>query len=282
MDSNSLEVLRASFDLPLLTQEQEIALFKQFKVGGPNAQEAREKIILHNIRLVRSVAGKMFLNFDMEDKIQWGIIGLNQAIVPFDLGRRRRFSTYATPWIRQVISREAGCYSSFGFSLPTHVLDDLGKLIKIVKREGIEPSVELIVNHPKMAKTVKGERVKLGIAHAETLLELYTKHRYPASLDQELALNNGTMSGRLGDFIPDLRAESGFDPVIDSQNIISLLDCLDTRQLLVVTLRYLNDDQSVSLISGQIGVSAQTVRNILAASLALMRRRAHELGIEFP
>ncbi|MDP3992865.1 MAG: sigma-70 family RNA polymerase sigma factor [bacterium] len=282
MDSNSLEVLRASFDLPILTREQEIALFQQFQAGGPNTQAAREKIFLHNTRLVVRVAKKILPNMELEDKFQWGIIGLDRAIDHFNLEKGCKFSTYAPHWIKQAISREGGRYSSFGFSLPTHLLDDLRRLIRIVNREGIEPTFGLVVNHPEMTRTIKGKRVKLGIAQAARLVELYTKHRHPASLEQESVASNGTMSGQLVGFLADEQAEPAFDQVINNQIVISLLDCLSTQQLQVVTLFFLNDDQSVSLISRRIGASAQTVRNILAASLALMRRKADELGIEFP
>lgn len=282
MDSNSLEVLRTSFDLPLLTREQEIVLFRQFQAGGPNAQEAREKIFLHNIRLVNNNAKKMFPYIELGDKIQWGIIGLNNAIQGFDLQKGHKFSTYASYWIRQVIGREAGHYSSCGFSLPNHFSGDLSRLIRLVNREGIEPSIEVIINHPKMARTIKGKLVKVSKVQAERLLELYTKHLLPASLDQELAQSNGNMGGKLGDFIPDQDAESAFDLKIDRQIIDLLLPCLSDIQRQVITLRFLGECMTVAKVSKQVGLSTQRIRQILAASLERMRQRADELNIKFP
>lgn len=279
MDSNSLEVLRASFNLPILTREQEIALFERVKKGGPDAKTARQEILAHNVRLVYDIAKKMFPNFELGDKIQWGIIGLNRAIDRFDLRKGNKFSTYATRWIRQRISREAGRYSSCGFSLPSHISGDLSKLIWLVNREGFEPSVERIVNHPKMARTVKKKKVKVSKAQAVRLLELYTKHLHPASLDQEVVLSNGSNGGKLGDFVPNRYAQFAFDLAIDAESIDSLLSCLNKTQRRVITLRYLGEGMTVKEVGEQISLSPTTVRKIMARSLELMLEQALELEI---
>ncbi|MCR4307053.1 MAG: hypothetical protein NUV80_00660 [Candidatus Berkelbacteria bacterium] len=136
MNSNSLEVLKASFNLPVLTREQEIALFQQFQSGGPDAQSAREKIFLHNIKLVVRVAKSTYPKEEFVDKFQWGMIGLNKAIDRFRIERKCKFSTFAVNWIKQTICRETGSSLTVcGFNLPAHLLADYNKMVKVIGRE---------------------------------------------------------------------------------------------------------------------------------------------------
>lgn len=283
MNPNSLEVLKASFDLPILTDEQEITLFQQLKSGGPDAATAREAIIVHNVRLVRSIARALLTNNELEDKFQRGIIGLNKAIDKFKLEKNCKFATYATHWIRQAVSRDTDDdLSDCRLRLPTYLVNNLKKMKRICDREGLEPTLELIINRREMLRKIDGVPTKPSVREAEIIMDLLRDNRRPVSLDCEVTSSSGKGSCRLGDLLPDQRAESAFDLKIDRQIIDSLLPCLSEIQRQVVTQYYLVDGQSLSSIGRQLGLSPSTVRKIQIASLELMLKQAIQLGIAPP
>lgn len=283
MKSNSLEVLKASFNLPLLTREQEIALFQQFQRGGPDAQSAREKLFLHNIRLVSNIAKSMYPKEEFVDKMQWGMIGLDKAIDRFKIEKKCKFSTFAMSWIKQIISRETGnSLTVCGLNLPAHLLADYNKMVKVIENEKVEPSVESIINHPKMMRKVKGKRVKMTESKAVIILMLLKRHGRAVSLDEEVVFENRGGTVPRGEFLPDKKAEAAFDAVINQQIIDSLLVCLTPTQRLVIAQCYLVDSSTLCNVSKQIGLSPERVRQILSASLKRMLKQANKLGISPP
>jgi RNA polymerase primary sigma factor len=283
MKSDSLEVLKTSFDLPILTREQEIALFRQCEKGGPDAEAAREKLFLHNLRLVRHIAKKIFLNIDLEDKIQWGVVGLSRAIDKFDWRKGHKFATYAPYWIKQAISREASHYSTVcGFNLPAHMFDDYSKASRIIAQEGLEPSVELIINHPEMMRMEKGKKVRMSLAKAKKILELIKNDGQSVPLDKEIVSSKSGNNSRLGEFLPDPKAESAFDFMINLEIVKSLLSCLTENQRQMVSLYFLVDGATQESVAMQTGVKPQRVSQLLADGLERMRLKAEQLGIHYP
>lgn len=283
MNSDSLEVLKASFDLPLLTREQERVLFKRLKEGDPDAAAAREIINLHNVRLVRNIASAMRTNNELEDRFQRGIVGLNKAIDRFKLEKKIKFSTYATYWIRQAINRETSDdLSDCRLRLPTYLVHGLKRMERICDREGLEPTLELIINRREMLRKIDGKPTKPTVREAEIIMALFKENRRPVSLDCEVTSSSGKGGCRLGDLLPDQDAESAFDLKIDKQIIDSLLPCLSDIQRQVVVLYYFVDGQSLTSIGQKLGLPASKVRKIQIASLELMLKEAIKLGIQPP
>ncbi|MEK7201923.1 MAG: sigma-70 family RNA polymerase sigma factor [Patescibacteria group bacterium] len=284
MNSDSLEVLKASFDLPLLTREQERFLFEQLKKGDPDAAAAARAILIdHNVRLVRKIARAMRTNNELEDRFQRGIKGLNKAIDKFKVEKKYKFSTYATYWIRQAINRETSDdLSDCRLRLPTYVVNGLKRMERICDREGLEPTLELIINRREMLRKIDGVPTKPSVREAEIIMSLLKDNRRPVSLDCEVTSSSGKGSCRLGDLLPDQRAELAFEINIDRQIIDSLLPCLSDIQRQVVTQYYLVDGQSLTSIGKQLGLSPSTVRKIQIASLELMLKQAIQLGIAPP
>lgn len=133
----------------LLTRQQELEYFSQMSEGDGRAKErAMEKLVLHNLRLVASVAkGYQNRGCDIEDLLQEGNIGLMNGIEKFDVSKGVKLSTYATYWIRQRIDRYVQ-NNGKTVRLPVHVLSissKMNKLIKEYRREhNTEPSVEYL------------------------------------------------------------------------------------------------------------------------------------------
>lgn len=217
-------------DIPLLSQEEEVELAKRVEKGD---MEARNELVQHNLRLVLSVAQEFFeknTNVDKDDIVQHGNLGLIHATEKFDYRKGFKFSTYATYWIRQSISR-ALLEESRTIRIPVHALEAMRKINryknKYYSENYREPSLEEIAK----ATGLTLSNVKLYIAH------MYN----PLSLDEKVTKDgDDDADGTREAFISsDVNVEDDAMNDMTSEYLESLLKkCLSEKEFDVIRFRY--------------------------------------------
>ena len=274
--------------VPLLTAEQEVSLAKRIE-NGRIAREilargeeltdtermmhrfdiedgwaAREHLITANSRLVISVAKKyMGRGVPFQDLIQEGNIGLIRAAKKFDYRRGHKFSTYATWWIRQAVTR-AIADQGRTIRVPVHMGDQINKLLRVqhqlTQRLGRDPSVEELAE----ALDVPPKKVENMIQVARRPLSLET----PTDDEEDSVL---------GDFIQDHEAPAPDDSATYNllrEHLGEVLDGLPPREVRILQLRYgLLDGQAYTLeeVGSKMGVTRERVRQIEAQALSRLR-----------
>ncbi|GAB4493706.1 MAG: RNA polymerase sigma factor RpoD [Anaerolineales bacterium] len=273
--------------VPLLTADEEVRLAQRIE-GGRSAREelakgnvnprrrselrttiedgwaAREHLITANSRLVISVAKKyMGRGVPFLDLIQEGNIGLIRATKKFDYRRGHKFSTYATWWIRQAVTR-AIADQGRTIRVPVHMGDQINKLLRVqhqlTQRLGREPSVEEIAN----ALEVPPKKVENMIQVARRPLSLET----PTDDEEDSVL---------GDFIEDDEATPPDESATYNllrEHLGEVLNSLPPREVRILQLRYgLLDGQAYTLeeVGRKMGVTRERVRQIEAQALSRLR-----------
>ena len=217
----------------LLTREQEVALAKLIEAGD---RRARDKMIESNLRLAISIAKKYSkYGSNLEDLIQESNIGLIKAVEKFDWRKGFKFSTYATWWIKQSVTRSL-TKESTQLKVPSHTLSNARKVWSIQKeyREnfGCDPSVEEISSILNLSE----QHVREAIKSSQT--------KYTISIDSPV---NDEFGRTLGETIEDDRREP-IDNILDNQKIRSVivnsLSSLSKREELVLRLRFGIEDVS--------------------------------------
>lgn len=274
--------------VPLLIAEEEVSLAKRIEKGRLarevlasgeriGAEErgnhrynvedgwaAREHLITANSRLVISVAKKyMGRGVPFQDLIQEGNIGLIRAAKKFDYQRGHKFSTYATWWIRQAVTR-AIADQGRTIRVPVHMGDQINKLLRIqhqiTQRLGREPSVEELA----AALDVPTKKVENMIQVA----------RRPLSLETPTDDEEDSM---LGDFVRDDKAPAPDETATYNllrKHLSEVLDDLPPREVRILQLRYgLLDGQAYTLeeVGSKMGVTRERVRQIEAQALSRLR-----------
>jgi RNA polymerase primary sigma factor len=280
--------LEAAAREPLLTKQEEVELAMAIERGEEaerrlgagrirsektkrklqedirRAQRARRRFILANLRLVVSIAKKyQGQGLPLLDLIQEGNIGLMRGVELFDWRRGFKFSTYATWWIRQAITR-AIADRGRQIRIPVHVHDRLRKV-----RQMREHFVQTIGREPSPEELAKASGLSL-----ETLRELEeAARREPRSLQEPVGEDT-----ELGDLVAQVEAESPLDAVEDSmvrEEIGQVVEtALDPMERKVIGLRYgLGNGRSMSLreVAEEVGFSAETVRKIERQALRKLR-----------
>ncbi len=217
--------LRSIGRVPLLDAEQEVALAKRIERGD---MAAKQHMVEANLRLVVSIAkGYVGRGLTFLDLIQEGSLGLIRAVEKFDHRRGYKFSTYATWWIRQAVSR-ALADKARTIRIPVHMVERLNKLISaermLIQQLGREPTAEEIA--VELECEVREVRDVLRLA------------QQPVSLEKPMGEEDDSA---LADFVEDVSAESPFEIASEAlrrENITRVLASLPRREREVLELRY--------------------------------------------
>ncbi len=243
--------LREIGKVDLLTADQEVTLAKRIERGDMSAKTA---MIEANLRLVVSIA-KSYLGRGLSflDLIQEGSLGLIRAVEKFDYRKGYKFSTYATWWIRQAVTR-AIADKARTIRIPVHMVEKLNKVVHIerqlVQRLGREPRPDEI-----------GAELEMSTDEVREILRM---SQLPISLEKPI----GEEESELGDFVPDDMAESPFDTATLSlrrEDVQRALDSLPERERLVIELRFgLAGEQPYTLeeVGQAFGVTRERIRQI--------------------
>jgi RNA polymerase primary sigma factor len=217
--------LRSIGKVPLLTAEQEVSLAKRIERGD---MAAKQQMVEANLRLVVSIAkGYLGRGLTFLDLIQEGSLGLIRAVEKFDYRRGYKFSTYATWWIRQAVTR-AIADKGRTIRIPVHMVEKLNKVVhverQLVQTLGREPSPEEIASELECTPREVRDILRMS--------------QQPISLEKPIGEEE---ESELGDFVEDQSAESPFELASESlrkENVHRALAALPQREREVIEMRF--------------------------------------------
>ena len=261
-DINSSRAYRAKLNsYDLLTFEQERELLKRAQMGNI---EARNELIMHNMRLVKSIAGHYTCaGLDSDDLISIGSMGLIPAIEKFDLTSTHKFSTYATYWIKQAIRREI-INQNRVVRVPANVQETYNKI-----RKATETLRQALGHEPTKHQVAKA----VGMT-AKEVEEITSFFMEPISTDTTLTDEDETT---VGDLIAD---ENSVDPIdaiysVELKTMVSaVLDTLPEKEREVIKLRFGIDghpQRSLEEVGAILGYSREWIRRIEERALIKLR-----------
>ena len=262
--------LREIGQIPLLSYEEEIE-YAQRVLNGE--EEAKQKLIESNLRLVVSIAKKHTnRGLKMLDLIQEGNMGLMKAVEKFEYEKGFKFSTYATWWIRQAITR-AIADQGRTIRIPVHMIETINKIKKesriILQETGKEPTAE------ELAK-----KLELPVEKVKSILEM---NQDPISLETPVGSEEDS---ELGDFVEDDKFANPYDAttrVLLKEQLDEVLKTLNDREEMVLRYRYGLDDGSQKTLEevGKIfNVTRERIRQIEVKALRKLRHPSRRKKLE--
>ena len=266
-DGNEAEArladLAASGELGRIERAEVARLRRRQRKGD----RARDRLTRANLRLVVSVAKRFGgRGLPLLDLFQEGNLGLMRAVEKFDAGKGFKFSTYATWWIRQAITR-AIADQSRTIRIPVHKVDAMNRVLRV--QRDLAQELEREPSHSEI-----GERAVLRPDEVEDLLRLASEQDNPLSLDSPMG---DEQDASLADLVPDLRAIAPADAAarrLLGEAVLASLDDLDKREKDVVRMRFgLDGEQPRTLeeVGRHFGVTRERVRQIEARTMAKLR-----------